>query len=210
MARPHGNPDDLIQRIEAALKVAKPADVVGANEMSAILKMSWRNLLLTHIEPDNRFPIQRRGMEGMAWEFRVVKVLKHMLKRANERKAANEAKARRLMELTGFTVPENAEAMNIAEIAKLIDVNAKARAEKVEQGKLLSVDETLTFLTGYNRTVCAAILNAGQHLDPTGSLPPEISEALKDYLRDHAMNVHQAASDYLEKWRAAAKPGGIA
>lgn len=210
MARPHGNPDDLILRLEAALKVAKPSDVVGANEMAGIVKMTWRNLLLTHIEPDARFPIQHRGAEGRAWEFRVAKVLKHMLKRARERKAANEEKARRLMQLTGFSVPEGSEAMNIAEIAKLIEVNAKARAEKTEQGKLIPVNDMRIFITGYNQTVSAGIMNAGQHLDPMGSLPPDVSEALKDYLRDLALTVHESARLFLEKWRAASESGGIA
>lgn len=210
MARPHGNPDDLILRLEAALKVAKPSDVVGANEMAGIVKMTWRNLLLTHIEPDTKFPIQHRGAEGRAWEFRVAKVLKHMLKRARERKAANEEKARRLMQLTGFSVPETAEAMNIAEIAKLIDVNSKARAEKVEQGKLAPVEEMRLFLTGYNQAVSAGIMNAAQYLDPTGVFPPELTEALKDYLRDLAMTTHDNARKFLEKWRAASESGGIA
>ena len=106
MARPHGNPDDLILRLEAALAIARPSDVVGANEMAGIVKMTWRNLLMTHIEPDSKFPIQRRGAEGLAWEFHVIKVLKHMLRRARQRKRANEAKSRRLMELTSFSVPE--------------------------------------------------------------------------------------------------------
>lgn len=210
MARPHGNPDDLILRLEAALAIARPSDVVGANEMAGIVKMTWRNLLMTHIEPDSKFPIQRRGAEGLAWEFHVIKVLKHMLRRARQRKRANEAKSRRLMELTSFSVPEGSEAMSIAEVSKLYDVNVKADALKREQKKQIPNDIMRTFIIRYNQTVSSGIMNAPQHLDPSGSLSPEMLEEFKEYLRVLAISVHKLACDFVEKWRATDEPGGIA
>lgn len=66
MARPKGDASNLIKRLEAALTVAKPRDVVDTTVMSKIVGMTWRNLLMTHIEPDDSFPIRKRGAEGVA------------------------------------------------------------------------------------------------------------------------------------------------
>lgn len=210
MARPKGNPDDLIRRLEAALKVTKPADVLGATEMAECVGMTWRNLLLTHIEPDRKFPIQKRGAEGVAWEFRVKRVLTHMLKRARERKAENETRARRVAELTGFHVPETAASMNIAEIGKLIDANAKAHAQKVDQKAYVPAERVRLFVAGYNRRMRDTLLGQRQKLDPVGAYPVEIAEAIDEDMRNLAVALQQEATRFLEEWCAAVGPGGTA
>jgi len=210
MARPKGNPDDLIRRIEAALKATKPRDVVGAVDMAAIVSMTWRGLLVTHIEPDGKFPIQKRGAEGVPWEFRVVAVLKHMLKRAYERKADNDERARKIARLTGYDVPDTAASMNIAEISKLIDANSKAFAQKAEQKVYVPAEQVRLFIAGYNRELRDALLGERQKLDPIGAYPAEIAEAIDDDMRDLALTLQRKASRFVEEWCAAVGSGGTA
>lgn len=210
MARPKGNPDDIIRRLEAALKIARRNDVLGANEMAECVGMTWRNLLMTHIDPDPKFPIQKRGAEGVPWEFRVAPVLRHMLRRANERKAENETRARRVAELTGYNVPETAAAMNIAEISKLIDANAKAHGQKVAQKAYVPAERVRLFLAAYNRRVRDGLLGQRQRLDPVGSYPVEIAEAIDEDMRNLAVAIQQDMARFLEEWCAAVGPGGTA
>jgi hypothetical protein len=195
MARPKGDPSDLIRRLEAALKIAKPRDVLSADDMAKCTGMTWRNLLMTHIEPDSKFPIERRGAEGVAWQFRVVKVLRHMLKRANERIASNEASARRVQQLTGFEIPDEAgSAIGIHDVGKLIDANVKAQNEKVRQGHYVPRAEVDAFVIDYNSMIQSGILGASQKADPVGSLPPDVRGVMDEELRNLCVRL-QALTD---------------
>lgn len=211
MARPKGNPTELIKRLQAALGVAKPRDVVLAQVMAEIAGMTWRNLLITHIEPDPKFPIEHRGSEGDPYRFRVVKVLKHMIMRAKERQAENNTRAKRIMELTGFNVPEDStEAMSVADVNRLIEANMRAQKAKVEQGRYVPADQVRLFLIGYNAQVRNAILGEPQKLDPVGALPIEIRQTIDDDMRNLAVALQERVEGFLEDFSAASGPGGTA
>lgn len=211
MARPNGDPSELIRRLEAALDVAKPSDVVSAEEMAKILSITWRHFLAKHIEPDPKFPIQKRGAEGVAWEFRVTKVLRHMVKRAKERVAENEGRSRRIAELTGFSVPESeTSGFGISEINKLIDANMRALSLKKEQGAYVPASEVRLFLTGYNRRARDTLLGIGKAIDPIGVLPPEVASLIEDKLRDLALELQGECDKFTGEWREAVGSGGVA
>ena len=203
MARPRGDASDLTRRLEAALKVAKPRDVVDAVVMSKIVGMTWRNLLVTHIEPDPGFPIKRRGAEGVAWEFQVVKVLKHMIRRARERMAANDAAARRIHQLTNFTVPEDPEGpVSIADLGKLADLTLKAQAAKERQKEYVPATKVRDFLTRYNSAVISAILGVSQTVDPNGGMDPAARALVDNELRNVAAHVGDQVDTFLREWSA--------
>ena len=203
MARPKGDASNLIKRLEAALTVAKPRDVVDTTVMSKIVGMTWRNLLVTHIEPDPGFPIKRRGAEAVAWGFQGVKVLRHMIKRARERMAVNEAAARRAHQLTSFTVPEDPEGpMSIADLSKLADLTIKAQAEKTKQRLHVPAATVRDFLTQYNSTVVGAILGVSQKADPTGDMEPAVRALLDNELRNVAAHVGAQVDMFLKEWSA--------
>ncbi len=200
MARPRGDASDLIRRLEAALKVAKPRDVVDAVVMSKIAGMTWRNLLVTHIEPDPAFPIKRRGAEGVAWEFQVKKVIGHMIKRARERMAANEAAARRVHQLTSFTVPEDPEGpVSLADLSKLADLTMKAQAEKTRQGQYVPAAKVRDFLISYNAAVTGGILGVSQVADPNGNLDPAVRVVVDNELRSVAAHVGSMVDKFLKE-----------
>ena len=200
MARPRGDASDLIRRLEAALKVAKPRDVVDAVVMSKIAGMTWRNLLVTHIEPDPAFPIKRRGAEGVAWEFQAKKVIGHMIKRARERMAANEAAARRVHQLTSFTVPEDPEGpVSLADLSKLADLTMKAQAEKTRQGQYVPASKVRDFLISYNAAVTGGILGVSQVADPNGNLDPAVRVVVDNELRSVAAHVGSMVDKFLKE-----------
>lgn len=193
------------------MEVAKPRDVVTAEVMAEIAGMTWRNLLTTHIEPDTKFPIQLRGAEGVAWEFRVTKVLAHMIRRAKERVADNEARGRRMMELTGFSVPDDAVgAMNVGDINKLIEANMKAQKAKVEQRLYVPAEQVRAFIVGYNTRARNTILGEPQRLDPVGILPLDIRQSLDDDMRNLAVALQEDITEFLEEWCAVTQSGGTA
>jgi hypothetical protein len=203
MARPKGDASDLIKRLEAAAAVAKPRDVVDAQVMSKIVGQTWRNLLVTHIEPDPAFPVKRRGAEGVAWEFQVVKVLKHMIRRARERMAANDAAARRIHQLTNFTVPEDpAGPVSIAELSKLADLTMRAQAMKEKQKGYVPTAQVRDFLTRYNSAVISAILGVSQTVDPNGGMDPAVRSMVDNELRNVAAHVGDQVDIFLREWVA--------
>lgn len=208
MARPKGDPTDLIRRLDAALKVAKPRDVVDAKVMSEILSMTWRNFLVTHIEPDAKFPIQRRGAEGVPWEFRVVKVLRHMVRRARERIEANEAAARRVLQLTNITVPPSEESISLVDLNKLADLTIKSQAQKIEQRRYIPAEKVRLFLNRYNSTVRDAILGTTARMDPAGDMDAALRTVIDNELRDVAVSCELAVQDFLREWNAGLQPGG--
>lgn len=208
MARQQGDPSDLIRRLEAALKVAKRTDIASAEVMSDITGMTWRNLLKTHIEPDTRFPIRKRGAEGVPWEFEVVRVLKHMVKRAQERMAVNEERAKKLARLTGFDVPEAEASGSVSDLSKLIDANLRAQKAKEEQRRYIPAEKMRMFLSGYNRRARDTLLGQRQKIDPLGTLPPEIAEAIEDNMRNLAVALQEELEDFVEEFREAVGSGG--
>lgn len=203
MARPKGDPSELVRRLNAALKQAKPSDVVSAELMAEIVGQTWRNLLLTHIEPDPKFPIQKRGAEGVAWEFRVAKVLRHMIRRAEERIEANSASSRQAARLTGFTVPdEGGTGYDLVELGRLADLTLKAQAAKERQRQFVPVETVRAFIGAYNAKLRDAILGTPSRIDPTGAMDPVQRALVDNEMRNVAVAAEETALKFLREWSA--------
>lgn len=201
MARPKADPSDLLKRIDAAMQIAKRSDVLDAEGMAACLGMTWRNLKVTHLDPDPAFPVKKRGAEGIAWEFHVLTVLRHMRKRARERieKAATQAK--RLQQLTNFTVPdEETDALTLVELSKLAELTTKVQAAKERQGGYVPSDKLRLFLGRYHSKIRDALLGAPAKVDPTGSLPPETRALLDNEVRSLIVQAEAAVETFLRNW----------
>lgn len=204
MARPLGDPTELIRRLEAAKKVAARSDVVSADLMAKIAGMTWRNLLVTHIEPDPRFPIQLRGAEGVAWEFRVTKVLAHMIKRAKERVEVKQARIRREAGLTGFIVPDepgSENSLSIDRLDKLVKIAASIRKEKEASAGTMDKDSSVRDFIDFLQTIQSAVLDVAQEVDPTGSFEPEVRISVENACRNMLVKMHEAGQRWIEKRR---------
>ena len=200
MARPKGNPRDLLKRIESALKVVKKTDILPAAPMAEMLGMTWRNLLETYIRPDPQFPIKTRGSAGVNFEFEAVKVLRHLAKRCKERIAAAEKAAARMAELANITVPAADEGapQSYAELRQGLLAHSEIEKMRREQRHYIPSDEVDGFISGMTERVMMTVLGARAKADPTGSWPVELASAFDNALRDLATDLQESLSDYLE------------
>ncbi|WP_374648661.1 hypothetical protein [Rhizorhabdus sp.] len=173
----------------AAREVARRDDVANAEEMAKILKMTWRNLRLI-IDADAAFPIQSRGAEGIAWEFRVAKVLDHLIKRCRSEIQANSAKHRRLAELAGVSVPEDADGMSLADLRQINLLQMDAQRRKMDQGEWVPRAQVQTLFTSFFSMVQSEHQSTAAKIDPTGRLPAEVRAAVQDHMRGLLVRLH--------------------
>lgn len=206
MGRPKSDPSRLIARLRAALKVAKKDSKADASLMAEIVGMTWRNLRDTYIEPDSAFPIVARGAEGQAWEFHVRSVLTHMLKRAEERVAANRRLADERAGLLNFTVPEEEEALGFAEISRLADLTYRMLDEQKSMGLYVSAERHRMIVGGLLMKVRDSLQGAVGRIDPAGKLPPAVREAIKHELTTIMLGCNRDARAFLEEQSAPIQP----
>ncbi len=204
MARPLGDPTELIRRLEAAKKVSSPKDVVSAEVMAKIVGLTWRGLLVTHIEKDAKFPIQRRGAEGVKWQFKVIKVIEHMIRRAKERIEVGQARLRREASLTGFIIPDEAgseNSMSIDRLDKLVKIAASIRKEKEASAGTMDKDSSIRDFIDFLQTIQSAALDVAQEVDPTGAFEPEVRLSVENACRNMLVKMHEAGQRWVEKRR---------
>jgi hypothetical protein len=202
MSRRSADPSQLIERLRAAQKAAKPRDVADANLMADICRMTWRNLKITHIDPDPQFPIKERGSEGRGYQFEIRKVLAHMIKRAEQRQAKNAKRSANAARLTGFHVPVEAEAMDLNEIGKLADLTIRVQQEKQRQKYFVPAAIMSSFLASYNGIARDAILGTSAVIDPTGDLSPQQRTLFNEHMRNIAVDLQSQLDKFIGEWSA--------
>ena len=199
MAREKGDPTRLIARLKAALETARPRDTANAELMAQIAGMTWRNLLKTHIEPDADFPILARGAEGVAWEFNVRAVLRHMIKRADERIAHNVRRAKDQARLTGFIVPDEDLGLDIAQLRHQQVMTFDLIDRMAASGELVSRTEVTAQFAGVLQHLRDFTVGLTTQRDPEGKWPPERRRQHEDDCRAIALEIHKAAEKFLSR-----------
>lgn len=127
-------------------------------------------------------------------------MLKHMIRRARERMAANDAAARRAHQLTSFSIPEDPEGpMSLADLARLADLTIRAQNEKTRQGEYVPRAKVRDFLIRYNAAVTGGILGISQVADPNGSMDPAIRAVIDNELRNVAVHVGEIVDKFLKE-----------
>jgi hypothetical protein len=206
MSRSRGDPNQLIARLEAAAAKAGPKSVADAALMAEIVGMTWRNLLKTYIEPDKDFPIVARGSEGVAWQFNIRAVLKHLIKRAQQRIDANLQRVQERASLLGFTVPDEEQGLSFADVTRLADLTYRVENEKVSQGERISRDRHRLVVGGLMMKLRDSLQGSISRIDPAGKLPPVVKEALTEQVTAIMLTCHKDAQAFLEESRAPTKP----
>lgn len=189
MARKSADPTYRLKVYRAAREIVRRDEVANADEMAKILKMTWRNLRLI-IDADPTFPIQSRGAEGVAWEFRVVKVLDHLIKRCRGEIDANADKARRLAELAGVSVPDDAAGMSLADLRQINLLQMDAQRRKMDQGQWVPRAQVQTLFTNFFSMVQSEHQATAAKIDPSGRLPAEVRAAVQDHMRGLLVRLH--------------------
>lgn len=195
MSRKSADPSARLKLLQAARRIARKDDVVNADDMASITKMTWRNLRKI-IDADPGFPIQSRGAEGIAWEFQVTAVLDHMIKRCQGEIRANAAKARRLAELAGVTVPDDDSGMSLADLRQINLLQMDTQRRKIEQRELVQAGEVRAMMTDFFTMVQSETLATVTQLDPAGQWPAKTRAEVSDHLRTMLVRVH----DKFARW----------
>lgn len=201
MARPERPPQELLKRVEAALKAAKPKDVLSALPMADLLGMSWRNLLDTYIKPDPAFPLLQRGSQGRDYQFQVVKVLRHLRRKLLDRIKADNAKAANIAKLTNLELPtpEQGGPQSYDEVRQAIGAHREIERLKGEQGLYVPAAQVQTVIETIFGAVAKTLNDAGPTLDPIGQMDPahraSLDKILMDLLSDIGGKVEAALKD---------------
>jgi hypothetical protein len=204
--RPRSDPTQLLRRLEAALKKAKPRDVVSLSPMAQMCGMTARNLQVTYIDQDPNFPIQKRGGEGVAWELRPTVVLRYLIKRTKAKEAEVARKAHRIAEMTGVKVDSD-QRFDVGDLSKLIDLTLKTQKAKQDQGAYVPAEKMAQFVADYNRTLSSGLLSIPGKVDEVGRIPVEVRAAIDEHIRALAVAMTARAEKFLGEYGAGSYPG---
>jgi len=196
VARKSADPTARLKIYLAAREIVRRDDVANAEEMAKILRMTWRNLRLI-IDADPSFPVQSRGAEGIAWEFRVAKVLDHLSKRCRAEIEENATRSRRLAELAGVTVPEDGVGLSLSELREINRLQMDTQRRKIEQRELVPAAEVRSMMTEFFTMVQSVTLATVTELDPAGQWPAKTRADVSDHLRTMLVRVHDKFASYI-------------
>lgn len=197
MARKTADPRENIKTWRARLGEATPDQIANAVQMSRIAGMTWQNFREIYVKGDPTLPVAKQGKEGRGYEFRVHDVLSHLIRRAEERIAADDAKARDLTALIGVEMPDEDGAVSVQEIRQRIDaMNALFRFKR-EQGLFVTAERHREVVRAILSAVQLGIFGLPAKLDPTGQLPPTVRSKIDAELSDLAVRIQELAENEL-------------
>ncbi len=202
MARRRTDPSILIARFEDVLKDAKPREIVNADGLAAALGMTWRNVKVTYIDPDPKFPIKTVGAEGKAYAFVLPVVLKYLIRKLSDERAEIEERQARKADRLGIAIPDELSGASIEIIGRHIDLSLKVQKEKRQQQGEVDPDDAAMFLAGLFQTIRDEIMGAAPVADPTAALPPEVRARIDDHMRDLCLAVEARIGAFIEEYRA--------
>lgn len=163
-----------------------PGQIVNADEMAAIAKMTWQNMVIM-INRDPAFPIVKRGGMGIAWEFDAHAVISHLIAEADKVLAAKNGAAARVARLTGLA-PEAAantdaapmSALELKQTTEAMMLMDKMRAVRREYLPAADVGNLLSDMMSTLQSETLAFI--GKH-DPSGQLSPDLRKAIEEHQR---------------------------
>jgi len=215
MSRRPADPIARLAKLEAARAAIDDTETFNARDMATI---AWRNMREI-VAADQDFPVAVRGSEGVPFVFNGAAVLDYMIAKARSVQADRERRTDRATFLAGLGAQagpspsgnskgSGSAARELMEDAKalsaLIDVQAKLRAEKVAQGKLIDRAETEDFLWRWLSGLQSSVLAIEGRIDKAGKIEPDIRTAVKDELAAALVEMRTELEKRIEAWNARA------
>lgn len=197
MARKTADPRENIKLWRARLGETEAGQVANGTDMARIAGMTRQNFIENYVRPDEQFPILKRGREGTGYEFRVADALAHLIRRAEERLAASDARARQVTALIGVEVPDDENPLSLAEIKTQIEAMNALQRMKREQGHFVTAERHREVVRALATAVQLGIFGLPAKLDPTGQLPPEVRSKIDDAMSDLAVRIQELAENEL-------------
>lgn len=192
MTRQPADPEARLAQLRPVLANLKPGELVNAENMAKIARMTWRNLEIT-IAKDADFPIVSRGGMGVAWQFDAHAVIAYLVAGAEallKQRADVAAKTAAMIGLAPEPAQPAAPAATMTTLQMKQMIEAMAAADKLRQrrGELVPLVEVSGMLNEIMSTLTAETLAfIGKH-DPAGQLSPQLRKAIEDHQR--ALLVH--------------------
>lgn len=203
----------LVQLRAARKALGRKTVAVNADELGAIVGLTWRRLKQI-VDGDPAFPVIARGGMGTPWQFDAGAVLDHLLATAEAAQAERKRRVEKVNRLSGLTeagteAPANgqvaaggsaAELLQQARaISTMIDVQAKVRSEKQKQGRLVEVDAVKALLWEIMSTMQTETLAVSGKLDPAGQWEPTLRAQVDEALRNALVHVRDRLDEKLGK-----------
>ncbi len=188
--------------LKPVLAELTPGQIVKADEMAAIARMTWQNLK-TIIDRDGDFPVQFRGGPGIAWEFDAHKVITYMVAGYEGQINRQTETATRLAKLSGLTseaTDSTAEPVRMTplEVKQMTEALMAQTRLRQMQRELVPLPAVQSAIDEVFSTVQAETLAFIGSYDPAGTLPPDIQEAIMDYQRKLLVKLQDATRKRIE------------
>lgn len=197
------DPQARLVMIKPVLAEVKPGELVNADEMAKLARMTWQNLKTT-IDKDSSFPVASRGGMGVAWAFDAHAVLSYMVEGYEAQVSRLTETATRLAKLSGISdAAENdmsdAQRMTPLEIKQMTEaLMAQTRLRQMQRDLVALADVKNTISEIFSTLQAEALAFIGSY-DPAGTLPADIREAIMDHQRKLLVKLQDATVKRIEK-----------
>jgi phage terminase Nu1 subunit (DNA packaging protein) len=213
MPRVAADPSTYLDALTKAREAAKPGAVVSAQVLARTTGITWR-VLERWIDEDPSVPVISRGAVGAKWEFDLVAVLDHLIKRARSITKTKRARREKVTRLAGFgptdpapadpSPPPASDAMDrgndIRNIKLLAEAQMLTHRLKQQQGQYIPADAVAAAFADMMTTMQTETLATTAKLDPAGIWPPEIRLAVEDDLRTMLITVRDKLDAAARGW----------
>lgn len=205
MSRKAREPAELRAILVAARAVATEDDTVNMTELAKIIGIRDRTLKQVYVEPDPEFPILTVGSEGRGYQFHVVTVLDHMIRRCDEKINASRARNAQMAKMTGVTparLQNGGSDLSILELSKSLDMTLKADNARNVQGERTDVEEASALYARLVSRLLNVIMGISHEIDPTNLLPVDIKTAIIAESRRMASAAKSECDEEIRVFRA--------
>lgn len=199
MSRKFVDPTARLKRLLAVREaVEDPESVVNGNDMARILGMTWKNLRDT-IAADIDFPIHARGAEGIAWEFRVVVVLDHLIAGCRAVIEQAHSKEQRVAKLAGVAIGggSTGSAISINDYRAIDQMQREQQRRKIEQREWMRRDDVRALMSNFFAMVQSEHTSMAAELDPAGKWAPDVRADVEDHMRTILVRLHDSFGAYI-------------
>jgi hypothetical protein len=195
-----------IASLERALVRAKalPADTIfDSKPMTELASVSWVSLkewcdAIPEFDGSDCFV---RGGQGIAWEFKPVKTIETLLAHFKGERERRTDRNREVAKQVGLSSHDPAP-IELGELTKQVDLTLKLTDAKEKQKGYIPAALFSDFMVRYNSAAVQGVLGVKVQVDPTGSLPPDISEQMDEKLRGVAAAMHKVCEDCIREFDA--------
>lgn len=192
-----------LERALARAKELPKGETLEAKPMTELLGISW-NALKEWCDAIPEFDGKGcfvRGGQGIAWEFQPVKTIETLLSHFNGERARRTDRNRQVAKQVGLESNDPAP-IDLGELSKTVDLTLKLTDAKEKQKGYIPAALFADFMIKYNTAAVQGVLGVKVQVDPTGSLPPEISKQIDEKLRGVAAAMHKVCEDCIKDFDA--------